>query len=231
LWELLVFFAVKKIRRCKAMSGQPTRAGPDPGELEGPAIEMHPWLKGKVMRSLLLSVALALTLLGLHEAPLSAAPPGPQPATVLVYLPADARLTVDGEATTSTTAVRRFITPPLEPGKVFHYTFAVQVTRDDRIVSRREEVKVRAGEETVVSLWPAERNEGPAAVEPAAFVTPSAGPPQVSVTMPSGLTVRSAFYPPGEAPRAPLFSEQSPMYGAGPIGSYAPWATGTLIGR
>src|SRR5205814_1433096 len=43
------------------------------------------------------------------------------PAVLVVYLPADARLTIDDVATQSTTGERRFRSPPLESRKEFRY--------------------------------------------------------------------------------------------------------------
>lgn len=74
------------------------------------------------------------------------------PATLVVSLPADARLTIDGNATQSTSSVRTFVSPALEPNQSFSYTLQAQVMRDgqSRIVKRT--VSVRAGEETRVNL-------------------------------------------------------------------------------
>ncbi len=60
--------------------------------------------------------------------------------TVEVYLPEDARLFVEGQETKSTGTMRRFVSPPLPPGK---YTYTIKaiipgpngprtVTRADR---------------------------------------------------------------------------------------------------
>ena len=73
-------------------------------------------------------------------------------ATVLVELPADATLTIDGEATSSTSATRVFQTPDLEPGQTFHYTLRAQVERDGQVQTVTRRVEVRAGEQTRVSL-------------------------------------------------------------------------------
>jgi uncharacterized protein (TIGR03000 family) len=71
-------------------------------------------------------------------------------------LPADAKLTIDGAATQSTSAERSFITPPLEQGKTFHYTFRAEFVRGAKTITVTEQVPVRAGRESVVSLsWPA----------------------------------------------------------------------------
>src|SRR5262249_12172954 len=45
-----------------------------------------------------------------------------QPATIFVSLPSDARLMVDDQQTVSTSAERRFTTPPLEPGATYYCT-------------------------------------------------------------------------------------------------------------
>lgn len=73
-------------------------------------------------------------------------------ATIVVTLPADARLAIDGEQTRSTSERRVFITPALENGKEFHYTLKAEVTRDGKTQSFVRQVKVVAGEETQVSI-------------------------------------------------------------------------------
>src|SRR5438067_10787450 len=60
---------------------------------------------------------------------------GPAPATIVVFLPADARLTIDDTPTRSTSNLRAFVTPPLEPGKVYHYTLRAESIRDGRPIS------------------------------------------------------------------------------------------------
>jgi uncharacterized protein (TIGR03000 family) len=76
----------------------------------------------------------------------------PAPATILVNLPADATLTIDGEATTSTSSSRVFVSPTLQPGREYHYTLKAEVKRDGKPVSVEERVAVRAGETTPVTL-------------------------------------------------------------------------------
>src|SRR5262249_54968552 len=43
-------------------------------------------------------------------------------ATIVVTFPSEATLTIDDTPTRSVTGTRVFVTPPLEQGKVFHYT-------------------------------------------------------------------------------------------------------------
>jgi uncharacterized protein (TIGR03000 family) len=74
------------------------------------------------------------------------------PARILVQLPADAKLTVDGAPTKSTSERREFITPSLEPGQTFFYTFRATTMRDGQPIMSEERVQVRAGEVTRVKM-------------------------------------------------------------------------------
>lgn len=73
-------------------------------------------------------------------------------ARLVVTLPGDATLKIDGRATTSTSGQRVFQTPALEPGKTFHYTLEAEVVRDGQARTVTRKVAVRAGEETRVDL-------------------------------------------------------------------------------
>jgi uncharacterized protein (TIGR03000 family) len=74
----------------------------------------------------------------------------PTPAHVVVKLPADARLFVDGVPCPLTSAQRSFDTPPLEPGKTYYYSLRVE----GRSLAETKRVTVRAGKETVVEFEP-----------------------------------------------------------------------------
>jgi uncharacterized protein (TIGR03000 family) len=76
----------------------------------------------------------------------------PAPATIIVSLPADASLLVDGAATTSTSTQRVFVSPELNPGRDYHYTLKAEWVRDGKSVAVSKEVAVRAGEETRVQI-------------------------------------------------------------------------------
>jgi uncharacterized protein (TIGR03000 family) len=76
----------------------------------------------------------------------------PAPATLVVELPEDAKLTIDGAPTASTSSVRTFVTPDLAPQKEFSYTLQAQIVRDGHTLTASERVQVRAGQETRVSL-------------------------------------------------------------------------------
>jgi uncharacterized protein (TIGR03000 family) len=74
------------------------------------------------------------------------------PATIHVTLPADAKLTVDDNPTTSISTVRVLVSPTLEPGKEFHYTLKGEILRDGKPVVATQKITVRAGEETRVNF-------------------------------------------------------------------------------
>lgn len=76
--------------------------------------------------------------------------PVPAPAIIIVNLPAQATLRVDGYLTRSTSAVRTFASPALEPGKDYRYTLSAELVRNGRKVADTQRVSVRAGEQTKV---------------------------------------------------------------------------------
>jgi uncharacterized protein (TIGR03000 family) len=77
---------------------------------------------------------------------------GMAPARLLVRLPADATLSVEGTPTTSTQGVRSFISPPLQPGRDYLYTLKAEVMRDGKRVERTKDVRVHAGEQSDVTI-------------------------------------------------------------------------------
>jgi uncharacterized protein (TIGR03000 family) len=74
------------------------------------------------------------------------------PARIIVELPADATLKVDGSATSSTSGVRVLVSPELPAGQEFHYTLSAQVVREGKPVQVEQVVAVRAGEDSRVTL-------------------------------------------------------------------------------
>jgi uncharacterized protein (TIGR03000 family) len=76
----------------------------------------------------------------------------PAPAKLVVTLPADATLTIDGNLTTSTSGLREFVSPKLEPGKDFHYTLKATVMRDGKPLETVKTVAVHAGAQIPVTL-------------------------------------------------------------------------------
>ena len=77
---------------------------------------------------------------------------GAAPATLIVNVPADARLSIDGEATTSTATQRVFVSPALNFGREYHYTLEAEFQKDGKMVKVTKEVAVKAGDETRVNF-------------------------------------------------------------------------------
>jgi uncharacterized protein (TIGR03000 family) len=69
----------------------------------------------------------------------------PDRAAVVITLPADAELTIDGQKSDLTGPVRVFRTPPLEAGKDYYYDLLMVVQRGGMKIERREVAKFRAG--------------------------------------------------------------------------------------
>lgn len=82
----------------------------------------------------------------------AAATNGEMPARLVVHLPADANLTVDGEATRATSDTRTFVTPPLEPGKTYHYRLKATITRNGEKETASQTVIVHAGQTSPVYM-------------------------------------------------------------------------------
>lgn len=74
------------------------------------------------------------------------------PATIVVSLPADARLIVDGNGTTSSTDRRVLVTPELQYGSTYVYTMQAEVVRNGQTVAQTQQVNVRGGETTAVQF-------------------------------------------------------------------------------
>jgi uncharacterized protein (TIGR03000 family) len=73
-------------------------------------------------------------------------------ATIVVHLPEDANLTIDGQPTQSRSATRVFRSPPLEPGKTYTYTLNAEANRDGHFVSTKKTVDVQAGKQSEVTF-------------------------------------------------------------------------------
>jgi uncharacterized protein (TIGR03000 family) len=74
------------------------------------------------------------------------------PATIVVSLPADATLKVDGVTTRATSQMRTFSTPELPYGESFHYTLTAEIVRDGQTLTTSQEVTVRGGLTSQIDL-------------------------------------------------------------------------------
>jgi uncharacterized protein (TIGR03000 family) len=74
------------------------------------------------------------------------------PATIVVSLPADAKLTIDDATTVSTSTRRVFVSPELPAGREFTYTLKAEYTKNGKPVLVTRDVAVRAGAEVAVTI-------------------------------------------------------------------------------
>lgn len=82
-------------------------------------------------------------------------------AFLTIRLHEDASLTAEGKATQQRGSVRRFYSPPLEPGKVFHYTFVAEWMPNNYETFRvTRKVDVAAGTRLEVDLRKADPTKG-----------------------------------------------------------------------
>lgn len=82
----------------------------------------------------------------------AASAPAAAPVTLVINVPAQAVLTIDGAPTQSVSTRRTFVSPPLEPGYIYHYNLKIDVIRDGQTVSASKRIEVRPGERTEVTL-------------------------------------------------------------------------------
>jgi uncharacterized protein (TIGR03000 family) len=73
-------------------------------------------------------------------------------ATVIVKLPADAKLYVDGQEANLTSSTRSFTTPELLANQDYYYTIKTVAGRDGTAVMQSQRVKVRAGKVATVNF-------------------------------------------------------------------------------
>jgi len=79
-------------------------------------------------------------------------PTVPTKASVVVRLPADAKLYANNSPTNLNSAERQFSTPTLEKGQDYQYTMKIEYSREGKTVVDSQIVKVRAGEVSVVEF-------------------------------------------------------------------------------
>jgi uncharacterized protein (TIGR03000 family) len=91
--------------------------------------------------------------------------PGPTPAaprtsglsaetsgTLTVWVPFDAKVTINGRETSSTGSRRQYVSHGLKSGLAYKYVVHAQVVRDGQVVEDTRNVVLRAGEITAVAF-------------------------------------------------------------------------------
>jgi uncharacterized protein (TIGR03000 family) len=72
--------------------------------------------------------------------------------TVVVKLPADAKLYAEGRPLPQTAGERTFVTPPLTGGRDYTYSFRAEYVRDGETISQSKRVAVRPGRSATVEF-------------------------------------------------------------------------------
>ena len=78
-------------------------------------------------------------------------------ATIIASVPADAQLKIDGVSTTSSSTRRVFVSPVLEKGKSYFYTFEAQYNVNGKPITVSKKVDIEAGKVARVDLNQAAR--------------------------------------------------------------------------
>jgi uncharacterized protein (TIGR03000 family) len=98
---------------------------------------------------------------GRADEPQQQPPAGRAPAEITVVVPADAEIFFDGAPTTSRGTRRAFVSPPLEPGRDYHYDVLVRWKVDGKAVEEMRRVAVRAGGKTEVAFGKSDSSRPP----------------------------------------------------------------------
>jgi len=73
-------------------------------------------------------------------------------ATIVVSVPSDATVTIDGQATSSTSTVRTFQSPKLDDGKTYAYTIEASFVQDGKQMKSSKQVSFQAGKTVNLDL-------------------------------------------------------------------------------
>jgi uncharacterized protein (TIGR03000 family) len=84
--------------------------------------------------------------------PQLAAPVSQHTARLIVELPASAKLYVDDQPMTGTSARRVFQTPTLEPGRSYHYMLRAELVSGGKTYQETKKITLRSGEEIRASF-------------------------------------------------------------------------------
>jgi uncharacterized protein (TIGR03000 family) len=87
-------------------------------------------------------------------------PAGANEATLVVHMPENASLSIDGQQTQQRSGTRVFTSPPLESGKTYTYTLRAEMTRDGRTIHETKNVDVRPGQSSEVTMNPGGSERG-----------------------------------------------------------------------
>ena len=69
-------------------------------------------------------------------------------AKVIIDLPAEAKLYIDGRLMKTASAHRVFSTPTLQPGQLYYYDLRAEIARDGKVLSQEQRIIVSAGQQS-----------------------------------------------------------------------------------
>jgi uncharacterized protein (TIGR03000 family) len=78
-------------------------------------------------------------------------------ARVVIDVPEDAKVYIDGKLMKTTSTHRTFQTPDLSPGQVYFYDLRVEIIRDGKVIADTQRVTLRPGEVTNTSFTALDR--------------------------------------------------------------------------
>jgi len=99
-----------------------------------------------------LAALVVLPALRADDEPAKKDPAQKEPVRLRVMLPPAAKLTIDGQPTTSTGETRWFVSPPVAVGKTYKYTLKWTFVDNGKLVTRTKTVKVEPGKENAFDL-------------------------------------------------------------------------------
>jgi uncharacterized protein (TIGR03000 family) len=80
-------------------------------------------------------------------------------ATLNVRVPLEAKVYVNGLATSSRGSLRRYVSNGLQPGYSYSYELRAEMVQDGRVLSETKSVKLEAGQSSTIDFAFADRNE------------------------------------------------------------------------
>jgi uncharacterized protein (TIGR03000 family) len=80
------------------------------------------------------------------QEPAANPPAANQPVHLMVLVPADAQVWLDGTATTAQGSTREYLSPAIAPGQNYVYTVRVRYQQNGQTVDQKRDVTVKAGD-------------------------------------------------------------------------------------
>jgi uncharacterized protein (TIGR03000 family) len=155
------------------------------------------------------------------DSPTSTGQKARRPVQITIRVPDGSQIWFDGEQTAQTGTTRVFVSPPLEPGRDYHYEVLARWQDGEGTVERTRRLRFRAGDTIGLDF------SGRGFLEVRGYSDTQPGPvPIPAPARPTVPVLDRGRVPAGVAP----FGEQSPMKGAGPPGSNSPMSQGVANG-